>query len=313
MQDSSEDTRMLFVTEIPLDAKMSDMMKVFEEFGKIKKISFCDGSESEPHNGHAFLEYIDASSGAACLQKARHSSSLFSEKMLMKDAICVNGKPVVIKIQKTREELQKRKVKKDSQNLHLLYEGRITADMDAAAGVPPEEMLKRKRLWERKVDKIKDTNNKISETRLAVFNLPKESGPGQIRKIFAVAPKKYARKHKKEKLADEINEKVVRIIDVRKPEGQDDAAFVEFTQHAHALGALREVNNNPNYFEGRRLIVEFAIVNSFKMKRKRKKEEDRKKLREKRFAEKEAPSKEALSDDDADSFDSDDMLVNDDE
>ncbi|OHT14351.1 hypothetical protein TRFO_15260 [Tritrichomonas foetus] len=296
--NSGEDTRQLFVTEIPLEATMLDMVKTFEPFGQIKKISFVGGSEAGPHNGHAFLEYIEAESGAACLEKARHSSSLFSEKMLFTDAISIRGKPVVVKVQRSREEILSRKEKKDAQNTHLIYEGRIKADDPAAEGVSPEEMAKRKRLWESKIQKLTDTNNKISETRLAVFNLPKNAGTGQIRKIFAIAPKKYARTHKKEKLSESINKSVIRITDVRKVEGQDDVAFVEFTKHEHALGALRHVNNNPNYFEGRRLIVEFAIVNSFVMKRKKKKEEDRKKLREKRFAEKEAPTKESFSDDD---------------
>lgn len=42
--------------------------------------------------------------------------------------------------------------------------------------------------------------------------------------------------------------------------------FIEFARHAHALGCLRRLNNNPELVDGRRLIVEFAIENSVLLK-----------------------------------------------
>jgi nucleolar protein 4 len=48
--------------------------------------------------------------------------------------------------------------------------------------------------------------------------------------------------------------------------------FVEFTEHAHAIAALRELNNNPSVFsKDRRPIVEFAIedVKILKLREKR--------------------------------------------
>jgi nucleolar protein 4 len=41
--------------------------------------------------------------------------------------------------------------------------------------------------------------------------------------------------------------------------------FVEFGDHNQALAALRKVNNNPNYFGGKRPIVEFAIEDARKV------------------------------------------------
>jgi nucleolar protein 4 len=128
--------------------------------------------------------------------------------------------------------------------------------------------------------------------------LPRTTGTGQIRKIFAVAPKKYARAHKSEPLSALVKAKPVRITEVRKPHGQDDVAFLEFTQHDHALAALRQVNNNPAYFHDRRLIVEFAIENSFVVKSRRQKEEDKKKMRTKRFASHEPPTRMDPEDED---------------
>lgn len=304
-----EDESQLFVTEIPLEATMTDMLKAFEQFGPIRKIAFVpnSGEGAKGHVGHAFLEFKKAEDGKACLERARNSKSSISEKMLFVDAINIKGCPVVVNLKVSREKILGRKEKKDKQNLDLIYEGRITENDKAAEDVPHNEMQKRKKLWDQKIEKLKDTNNKVSDTRLAIFNLPKTVGAGQIRKIFAVAPKRYARSHKKEELSQLVEKSQVRIIDVRKIEGQQDVAFVEFTKPEHALAALRYVNNNPNYFSGRRLIVEFAIVNSFKIKRMKKKQEEKKKLREQRFADKEAPPKETFSDDDDINNDDDDF------
>ncbi|CAG8620734.1 21805_t:CDS:2, partial [Dentiscutata erythropus] len=44
--------------------------------------------------------------------------------------------------------------------------------------------------------------------------------------------------------------------------------FLEYTQHSHALAALRYLNNNPDIFgEKRRFIVEFAIENNIILKK----------------------------------------------
>lgn len=292
------DNRSLFITEIPLEAKVSDIAKAFEPFGPIKKIALKPNPNGSGHNGRAFLDFESAQSASECLQNSRNSLSSITQKMLLSDAISILGTPVVVKPFIPKQEILSRHEKVDKQNKHLLYEGRITASDEAAIGVPKEELLKRKKYFEADLERLNDTNNKVSETRLCVRNLPKTAGTGQIRKIFAIAPKKYARTHKKDPISHEIDSSPVRIIDVRKKEGQDDIAFVEFTKHEHALGALRHLNNNPNYFTDRRLIVTFSITNNLKIKRMKKKKEEQKRLREQRFASRESPAKDTFDDDD---------------
>ena len=54
--------------------------------------------------------------------------------------------------------------------------------------------------------------------------------------------------------------------------------FVEFQEHAHALAALRQLNNNPTYFgAAKRLMVEFALENVLVL---RKREERMKRIQE---------------------------------
>jgi nucleolar protein 4 len=294
---AAEDPRHLFVTGIPADAKFSEALAAFEAFGRIQSLTFLSPKDG-PHSGRAFLSFHEPDSGAKCLAQSRQSRALVSEKALAGNAVAVRGEPVVVRVKKSREELLSRTEPKDKRNLHLMYEGHITPDMDAAQGVPDSEMQKRKRLWDLKQERLVDTNNKVSRTRLAVFNLPRTAGTGQIRKIFAIAPKKYARTHRAEAFAQLVEAQPVRITEVRKVDGQDDVAFLQFTRHEHALAALRHVNNNPAYFHDRRLIVEFALENSFTMKSRRKKEHDRKKMRTKRFAAHEPPTRTEPDDDD---------------
>ena len=289
---AEEDTSKLFLTGIPLEATLSQCLDALKPFGKVVHFTFYP--KEGPHSDRAFVDFADAASGAACLERSRQSKALVSDKLFTGSSIVVCGTPIVAMIRKDRDELLQRRNLADKRNQHLMYEGRIVPGDPAAEGVSDAEMAKRKKLFDKKLEKMADTNNKVSRTRLAVFNIPHGTTTAQIRKIFAVAPKQYARTHKKEDLAKTILKSSVRISEVRKPEGQDDVAFVEFTQHEHALGALRMVNNNPKYFDGQRLIVEFAIENSNATRKRRKKEEERKKMRAKRFADKE-PS---LRDDD---------------
>lgn len=279
---AAEDTRKLFLTGIPLEATLSECLSALRPFGKVTHFTFYP--KEGPHSDRAFVDFADPESGAACLAKSRSTKALVSDKLFADSSIIICGAPIVAMIRKDRDVLLQKRGLADKRNQHLMYEGRIVPGDPAAEGVSDAEMAKRKKLFEKKLEKMADTNNKVSRTRLAVFNIPPGTTTGQIRKIFAVAPKQYARTHKTEELSRTIMKTSVRIGEVRKPEGQDDVAFVEFTQHEHALGALRIVNNNPKYFDGQRLIVEFAIENSNAIRKRKKKEEDRKKMRAKRFA-----------------------------
>lgn len=290
------DPRHLFVQHIPLTATITDVLKSFECFGQITHFCFVPSKDTEGHCGRGFLDFKDAEAGEKCLGASYQNIQKTSDI----DPVAVNGQTVLVIKAASKDEISDKKKPKDKRNLHLMYEGHITSDMPAAEGVPESEMAKRKRLWEKKQEKLSDTNNKVSDTRLAIFNAPPSAGTGQIRKIFAVAPKKYARLHKHEELSELINKSSPRITEVRKIEGQEGVFFLEFSKPEHALGALRMVNNNPSYFSDRRLIVEFAIVNNFATKRRREKEEKKKKLREQRFADKEPPSKEQFDDNDDD-------------
>lgn len=289
--DIGGDPRRLFVQHIPPDATMADVLRSFERFGAVAHACFVPSGDPGGHSGRCFVDFADADAGQRCLDASYQNAAASGA-----EPVAVRGQTVLVIRAATKAEIDAKKRPKDKRNLHLMYEGHITPDMAAARGLPEAELAKRRRLWEQKQEKLADTNNSVSETRLAVFNAPPGAGTGQMRKIFAVAPKKYARTHRGEELSNKINESTPRITEVRKKEGQEGVFFLEFSKPEHALGALRMVNNNPNYFQDRRLIVEFAIVNSFATKKRREKEAMKKKLREKRFADREPAKKEEFED-----------------
>ena len=273
----------LFATKIPLDANFLDIIRALEPLGQIKHISISKPNEERNHGKpkdyqSCFLDYEDEETAAQVLEygNGSHKGKLVSEQMLNDKIVTICDEPIVILERDERDSILERHEKKDKRHLDLLYEGRITMNDKAAEGVPLEDMQKRKRIFEEMQTKLADTNNSLVPTRLCVMNVPEGIGTGRIRKIFAVAASKYARQHKKFPECQKALKNTVRITEVRQVESQKGLFFVEFSLHEHALWALRQTNNNPEIFNGQRMIVHFAIANSFATKRRRQKLERQK-------------------------------------
>jgi len=270
-------TTELFCTHIPEDATLIDILSAIEPFGKIVRIALSKKMNKEGdavEYQSAFLTYDDPEVAKRLLEYGSNENKgkLVSEKLLSEKVIKILDEPVLILEKKTREELAQQNTKVDKRNLHLMYEGHITAENAVSMGVPPEEMAKRQKLFKDKQEKLIDTNFFFVPTRLCVMNVPDDIGTGRLRKIFAVAVNRYCRTHKKEEIVKEAAKNTVRITEVRQVPTQKGLFFIEFTRHDHALCALRQTNNNPDYFKDRRMIVEFAISSSFVLKDKKKKE-----------------------------------------
>jgi nucleolar protein 4 len=131
--------------------------------------------------------------------------------------------------------------------------------------------------------KLADPAWRISDVRLCIANLPPETPTSELRRAFTAAPVKYARAHPGDELARAARAHDVRIVDVAR---RDNGGVVEFARPEHALAALREVDNNPEYFG--RLIVTFAVERGH-IGRPRRAPEERSGMRGKRFAESESP------------------------
>ncbi|KAK6121458.1 hypothetical protein DH2020_044804 [Rehmannia glutinosa] len=121
-------------------------------------------------------------------------------------------------------------------------------------------------LHEDKMAKLRSPNFRVSRTRLIVYNVPKTMQEKNLKKLFMDAVISRATKQKPAIRQIKIlqDSKKGKEGEKRRPRG---VAFLEFTEHQHALVALRVLNNNPDTFDPEhRPIVEFALDNVQKLK-----------------------------------------------
>ncbi|CAI5533669.1 unnamed protein product [Closterium sp. Naga37s-1] len=140
-------------------------------------------------------------------------------------------------------------------------EGVIKEGTRAAEGMPATDMEKRKRLQREKLMKLRSPNFAVSLTRLAVHNVPREIDEKQLKQVFVDAVKARAKKQKPHVKQVKVLREADRVGPDGKPRSKG-AAFIEFSEHQHAVAALRALNNHPTIFSrDARPIVEFAIEN----------------------------------------------------
>jgi nucleolar protein 4 len=123
----------------------------------------------------------------------------------------------------------------------------IEEGMPAAQGVSKGDMAKRKQVEHEKATKLRSPNFHVSTTRLALHNLPKDLMEKDLKELVIKAVKSRASKqHPVVKQVKILRDEVKGMPSVGgRSRG---AAFVEFTEHQHALVALRVLNNNPGLF-----------------------------------------------------------------
>ncbi|EXX70763.1 Nop4p [Rhizophagus irregularis DAOM 197198w] len=176
---------------------------------------------------------------------------------------------------------QQRKRKEDKRNVYLMQEGVIFPNTKAAKLLTPSEVNKFVASYSMRKNLLaKNPNLYISKTRLSIRNLPLTIDENKLRILGKESIKKFKEevesKERKDLTENEKigwNKKVVikqakivrakdRIDTVTQKPRSKGYGFLEFAQHAHALAALRYLNNNPELFgEKKRLIVEFAVEN----------------------------------------------------
>lgn len=128
--------------------------------------------------------------------------------------------------------------------------------------------------WVAEVTAMEKENRLGRTERLELIRLKKEGNNIRgrvfvkqakiVRDKTAVDLKAIAKQQPKTSLASaDATAAAVAAVDKKKLIGVSKGyGFVEFTSHAHALGCLRRMNNNPDLLPGgRRLMVEFAIEN----------------------------------------------------
>ncbi|CAH0521393.1 unnamed protein product [Peronospora belbahrii] len=249
------------------------------------------------------------------------------------DALTLDGRQLILSraVSKTDAEhladsnaRERRRL--DKRNLYLAYEGTLNVNKmaDAELELPKMDIDKRRRAIREKKLKLQNPMYFVSPVRLSVRNLSTVLDDRNLKKLFHDAANAgmfsgiVDRSEIKSELLPKGGNptvkvrmaKVVRDMESAKA-GKDPRSrgygFVEFSEHLHALAALRVLNNNPKYTSyaaGRvatsgasdssksRLIVEFALENHGKLKLREKRAADSAKKREEERALKEAQGKD---------------------
>ncbi|XP_077328780.1 RNA-binding protein 28 [Lithobates pipiens] len=255
----------LFIRNLSFNSEEEDLEELLLRFGNIKYIRIVVHPDTEHSKGCAFVQFVDKESVEKCLVAAKDESEDGGLKL--------DGRKLMVDLAVSREEagkLRQKKVNKPTgtRNLYLAREGLIRAGTKAAEELSAEDLAKRTRFEEIKRQKLKSQNIFVSKTRLCVHNIPKSVDDKKLRQLFFSA----AGGDKSVKI------KECRVMrDLKGLPGNHKGqslgfAFVDFTEHEHALAALRQINNNPDLFgPKKRPIVEFSLedLNKIKLKERR--------------------------------------------
>ncbi|KAL6514547.1 hypothetical protein OROGR_020126 [Orobanche gracilis] len=262
-QGEDELQKTIFISNLPFEITTEEVKQRFSSFGEVQYFIPVLHQVTKRPRGTGFLKFKTIDAVNAALSAANTVGGL---------GILIKGRPVkVLKAldKKTAHNKAEEKAKKedhDHRNLYLAKEGLIMEGVPAAEGVSANDMSKRKKLHEDKMSKLQSPNFRVSRTRLIVYNVPKSMSEKNLRELFMDAVVSRATKQK-----PSIRQIKILTDSKNKKEGEKSrprgVAFLEFTEHQHALVALRVLNNNPDTFDPQhRPIVEFALDNAQKLK-----------------------------------------------
>ncbi|PQM35741.1 RNA-binding protein 28 [Prunus yedoensis var. nudiflora] len=254
--------RTIFISNLPFDINNEDVKQRFSTFGELQSFFPVLHPVTKRPKGTGFLKFKtkDAASSAVSVGNAASGPG-----------ISLKGRQLTVlqaldkKSAHDKESNMAKKEDLDRRNLYLAKEGLILEGTPAAEGVSASDMLKRQMEERSKMMKLQSPNFHVSKTRIFIKNLPKSMTAKELKKLCIDAVTSRATKQKP------VIQQIKFLEDVKKGKlvaknFSRGAAFVEFTEHQHALVALRVLNNNPETFgPEHRPIVEFALENVKKL------------------------------------------------
>ncbi|KAI3438130.1 hypothetical protein D9Q98_000571 [Chlorella vulgaris] len=257
-----EQNATVFVRGLPLDASKEQLFLKMKAYGPVRSCRLVVDKASGKIKGTAFVDFYQRASAEAVAEacaKGRRKEG---------PGVVVAGRPAEVDLALGQDDVRALAMSKasergprDNRRLALAKEGAIAEGSPAWTDMPAADRAKRKRAAEEKKLKLKSPNFSVSGTRLSVRNIPTTWTERQLKACFIAAVKERASK------AQPVVKQAKILVDEARP-GADGAprskgiGFIEFTEHEHALCALRQLNNNPDAFhKERRPIVEFALDN----------------------------------------------------
>ncbi|KAK1358581.1 RNA-binding protein 28-like [Heracleum sosnowskyi] len=258
----------LFICNLPFDVSTEEVKQRFKGFGEVQYFSPVLHHVTKRPKGTGFLKFktIDAADAAISAASAVAGLGIILRGRQLKVMKALDKNSAHSKeLEKTKKEDH------DHRNLYLAKEGLIVEGTPAAQGVSVADMSKRQMLERTKAMKLRSPNFHISRTRLIIYNLPKSMTEKELKRrcIDAVTSRASKQKPVIRQIKFLKDEKKGKVVTKNHSRG---VAFVEFTEHEHALVALRVLNNNPETFgPEHRPIVEFALDNIQTLKQRQEK------------------------------------------
>eukprot|EP01064_Diplonema_japonicum_P000904 TRINITY_DN1059_c0_g4_i2.p1 TRINITY_DN1059_c0_g4~~TRINITY_DN1059_c0_g4_i2.p1 ORF type:complete len:440 (+),score=168.17 TRINITY_DN1059_c0_g4_i2:31-1350(+) len=289
----------LFVGNIPFDATEEEITERFGTFGKVQRVLFVRDKITRRPTGAAFIHFkmptgVDKALKECATQaelmrmegggaKAQHEMTRKQQKRdIFKgrtdggahiEGILFNGRLLSVKAVVSRKEAanktrqaEREKEKEehsDPRNLKLLEEGRVMRGTPAAAGLGEKRLDLLNNRHQLKKKKLKDPNFFVSPTRLSIRDLPPSVDEKQLKAVIVTAIKAYTAQHPEIKVEKGTKKnpfiKMLRIVKDVSTDTSRGFGFAEFKDQDIALAVLRDLNNNPYHFAGKRLDVEFAV------------------------------------------------------
>ncbi|KAI3809801.1 hypothetical protein L1987_19401 [Smallanthus sonchifolius] len=257
-ETEEEVERTLFISNLPFDITNEEVKQRFIGFGEIQSFVPVLHQVTKRPKGTGFLKFktIDAADAAFEAATAVAGLGIILKGRQLKVLKALNKKAA-----HDKEAEKKNKEETDHRNLYLAKEGLILEGTPAAEGVSESDMSKRRSLEQKKETKLKSPNFHVSKTRLIMYNVPKSMNEKHLKKLCLDAVTSRATKQKPMIRQIKLLKDSIKGKEISKNHSRG-VAFIEFTEHQHALVALRVLNNNPETFTTEhRPIVEFALDN----------------------------------------------------
>ncbi|KGN43176.2 RNA-binding protein 28 [Cucumis sativus] len=256
--DEEDLKRTVYIGNLPFDIDNEEVKQRFSGFGEVLSFVPVLHQVTKRPKGTGFLKFKTADAANVAVSSANAASGV---------GIFLKGRQLKVLNALDKKSAQDKELEKskndnhDHRNLYLAQEGIILEGTPAAEGVSASDMEKRQRLEKKRTTKLQSPNFHVSRTRLVIHNLPKSMKEKELHKLCIEAVTSRATKQKP------VIRQIKFLKDVKKGKmltknHSCGVAFIEFSEHEHALVALRVLNNNPETFGPiNRPIVEFAIDN----------------------------------------------------
>lgn len=191
--------RKIFVQNVPLDATVSDIIKVFKQCGNIKKVIIVQDPATGRSRGTCFITFRKIESVENAIKATGHE---IAEDYRFR----ILGRPVFACLPIAAEEAKtvskKRREKKaefvgyDKRNIALADIGRIDPESPEWTELSKNDKEKRLNAIKTKRDKLQNPNFIVSTVRLSVRNLPRTTTENHLIHMFASGKKSLVRQVK---------------------------------------------------------------------------------------------------------------------